>query len=74
MTLPLNRRSLLGLSVAAAAAAALAACTPATRTPTQVTRIMPGDPVVAEYESKRPATGTSVTQQLAPAPFTTMLA
>ncbi|NVN00270.1 multicopper oxidase family protein [Arthrobacter sp. SDTb3-6] len=74
MTLPLNRRSFLGLSVAAAAAAALAACTPATRTPAQETRIMPGDPVVAEYESKRPTFGTTVSQQLTPTPFTTMLA
>ncbi|MCU6482193.1 multicopper oxidase family protein [Arthrobacter sp. A2-55] len=74
----LNRRSFLGLSVAATAAAALAACTPApaktTPTTGQGTRILPTDPLVAEYEARRAATGKTVTKTLTPAPFSTTLA
>lgn len=69
----LNRRSFLGLSVATAAVAALAACTPLP-TANQPGRILPTDPLIADIEASRTATGTTVTATLTPAPLTTTLA
>ncbi len=69
----LNRRSFIGLSVAATATAALAACAPNAPVIQKANRIMPGDPLIAEYESRRASTGATVSQQLAPAAFTTTL-
>ena len=43
---PLNRRAFLGLSLAATAGAALAACSPAAP---DAARILPGDPLIADY-------------------------
>ncbi|GAA4659958.1 multicopper oxidase family protein [Arthrobacter cryoconiti] len=76
MTYQLNRRSFLGLSVAATAAATLAACTPTpTKTATgQTTRILPTNPLIDEYEARRASTGKSITQTLTPGPFSTTLA
>lgn len=64
-----NRRVFLGLSVSATAAAALAACSPPPAS-AGVRRILPGDPLVAEYESRRASTGTIVKQSLRAAPVT----
>ncbi|MDJ0354564.1 multicopper oxidase family protein [Paenarthrobacter sp. PH39-S1] len=77
MTTQVNRRSFIGLSVAATAAAALAACTGNTA-PTQTTgadahRIMPDNPLIAEYESRRTSTGKTVSAQLTPAALSTSL-
>ncbi|MFQ4149530.1 multicopper oxidase family protein [Arthrobacter sp. LAPM80] len=76
MSYTLNRRSFMGLSVAATAAAALAACTP-TPGPTatgQTNRILPSNPLIAEYETRRASTGKTVTKTLTPEPFSTTLA
>lgn len=68
----LNRRRFLGLSVATAAAAALAACT---RTPEPTSqRVLPTDTVVADYESRRPTSGTTVDLPLSAAAFTAAVA
>ncbi|WP_125610014.1 multicopper oxidase family protein [Specibacter cremeus] len=72
MSYQLNRRSLLGLSVATTAAAALAACTPAPTVTKQ--RILPTDPLIADYETRRDATGKTVTKTLTPEPFSTTMA
>ena len=60
----LNRRRFIGLSVAGAAAAALAACTNTQGAPGMPDRIMPTDPLVAEYEARRAFTGKTVAQKL----------
>ncbi|WP_427007724.1 multicopper oxidase family protein [Pseudarthrobacter sp. H2] len=60
----LGRRRFLGLSVAATAAAALAACTNSTAPATGPVRVMPTDPVVADYEARRAFTGKTVAQTL----------
>ncbi len=77
MTTQVNRRTFIGLSVAATAAAALAACTgnaaPAQSTGAAAQRIMPDSPVVAEYESRRTSTGKTVNAQLTPAALSTSL-
>ncbi len=68
-----TRRSFLRLSVAAAAIAALSACT----SPPAVSganRILPTDVLIAEIESARAATGTTITKTLTPAALTTTLA
>ncbi|MCZ2403898.1 multicopper oxidase family protein [Paenarthrobacter sp. Z7-10] len=70
----LNRRSFFGLSVAATAAAALAACAPNAPAARKTNRIMPGDPSIARYESRRASTGATVRQKLSPGAFTTTLA
>ncbi|PYI69819.1 copper oxidase [Arthrobacter livingstonensis] len=78
MSNTLKRRSFLGLSVAATAAAALAACTPnpsPTATATgQPNRILPINPIIAEYETRRASTGKTVAKTLTPGPFSTTLA
>ncbi|MBW4095134.1 MAG: multicopper oxidase family protein [Acidobacteria bacterium] len=74
MIYPHNRRTFLGLSVAAAAAAALAACTPAPPTAVQTGRLLPTDPLITEYENKRPSTGKTVSKTLTPQQFSTTLA
>ncbi|MEO6531760.1 MAG: multicopper oxidase domain-containing protein [Specibacter sp.] len=63
----LNRRAFIGLSVEACAAVALAACTPAT-TAESVARVLPTDPLIAEYESHRQPTGKVVGASLTAAP------
>ncbi|MCQ9164161.1 multicopper oxidase family protein [Arthrobacter sp. STN4] len=73
MSYQLNRRSFLGLSVAATAAAALAACAPTPPTK-EATRILPTDPLIADYEIRRASTGKTVTQTLTPESFSTTLA
>ncbi|MFJ5958169.1 multicopper oxidase family protein [Paenarthrobacter sp. NPDC092416] len=70
----LNRRHFLALSVAGAAAAALAACTPPDSAATGPERITPTDPAVADTESRRPATGSTVNQDLAAASLTAAVA
>jgi len=60
-----SRRTVLGTGVAAAAMAALAACTSnPTAGPSAVTRIMPGDPMIADFEARRTVTGKTVTTKL----------
>lgn len=60
-----SRRTVLGTGIAAAAMAALAACTsnPAAG-PSAVARIMPGDPMIADFEARRAVTGKTVTTKL----------
>ncbi|NKR10599.1 MULTISPECIES: multicopper oxidase family protein [unclassified Paenarthrobacter] len=70
----LNRRHFLTLSVAGAAAAALAACTPPDSAATGSERIMPTDPAVADTESRRPVSGSTVNQALAAASLTASVA
>lgn len=67
---PLNRRAFLGLSLAGTAAAALAACSPAAP---DAARILPGDPLIADYESRRVSSGKVINQTLAAAPVTARL-
>ncbi|WP_417233649.1 multicopper oxidase family protein [Arthrobacter sp.] len=70
MSHQLNRRSFLGLSVATATAAVLAACTPnrPEAGSTAVTRILPTDPLVAEYEARRAGPGKTITRTLTSEP------
>ena len=68
-----TRRSFLGLSVAAAAMAALSACTPPPAV-SGANRILPTDVLIAEIETARAATGTTITATLTPAALTTTLA
>ena len=68
-----NRRSFLGLSVAAAAMTGLSACTPPSPA-NQQNRILPTDPLIADIEAARAATGTTITATLTPAPLNTSLA
>ncbi|MCB5283395.1 MULTISPECIES: multicopper oxidase family protein [unclassified Arthrobacter] len=70
----LNRRRFIGLSVAGAAAAALAACADTPAPAGAPRRVMPTDPVVADYEARRAFTGKTVTQTLAAASFQTAVA
>ncbi|POH72483.1 multicopper oxidase family protein [Arthrobacter glacialis] len=74
MSHTLNRRSFLGLSVATTAAAALAACTPTPPATGQTNRILPTDPLINDYETRRDSTGKTVTKTLTPAPFSTTMA
>ncbi|MEO5316786.1 multicopper oxidase family protein [Pseudarthrobacter sp. CC12] len=74
MLTDLNRRRFLGLSAATAAAAALAACTGNQTPGTAPARIMPTDPVVAEYEARRTSSGRTVTQSLQSVAFTAAVA
>lgn len=74
MTSPLTtRRAFLGTSVGALAMAGLAACSdpPATARPSG--RILPTDPLIAEYEKRRAYSGTTVANRLSAAPFETSL-
>ncbi|WP_026821263.1 multicopper oxidase family protein [Arthrobacter castelli] len=74
MNHPTTRRTFLGASAATAAMAALASCTnPTTSTQpgSATTRIMPTDPIIAEFEKRRPTSGAPVAQRLTPAPFDT---
>ncbi|GAA4657688.1 hypothetical protein GCM10025779_24070 [Arthrobacter cryoconiti] len=72
MTNTPTRRSFLGLSVAAATMTALAACTPPSAASGQ-NRIKPTDPLIADVEASRAATGKTITTTLTPAPLTTTL-
>ncbi|MDI3243270.1 multicopper oxidase family protein [Arthrobacter sp. AL08] len=65
----LGRRRFLGLSVATAAAAALAACTNTQGAPGLTERVLPTDPLVADYEARRAFSGKTVTQNLTAASF-----
>jgi FtsP/CotA-like multicopper oxidase with cupredoxin domain len=65
----LTRRTFLGASVAAVAAATLAGCTNPS-----LARILPTDPMVAQFEARRAATGTTVTQKLTAGSFDTNVA
>ncbi|WP_343319307.1 multicopper oxidase family protein [Arthrobacter sp. TMP15] len=67
-----TRRSFLGLSVAAAAMAALSACTPPPAV-SGANRILPTDVLIAEIETARAATGTTITATLTPAALTTTM-
>ncbi|MEH0110030.1 MULTISPECIES: multicopper oxidase family protein [unclassified Tersicoccus] len=74
-----SRRQFLGLSVAAASAALLTACTSggqdtATSTASGRTRILPTDRLVSTTENRRPTTGKTVSAALTAAPFTAALA
>lgn len=69
-----NRRRFLVLSVAGAAAAALAACTNNPAPAALPERVMPTDPVIADYETLRPSTGTTVIQPLNATAFDTTVA
>lgn len=68
-----SRRSLMSLSLAAAAMAALSACTPPPAAPGP-NRILPTDPLITDIEVARAATGKTITATLTPAPLTTELA
>ncbi|MFJ6375395.1 multicopper oxidase family protein [Pseudarthrobacter oxydans] len=69
----LARRRFLALSTAGAAAAALASCTsPASDSPP--IRVMPDDPMVAQYEAQRPMAGKTVSQALKAGAFETSVA
>ncbi|MDO5865011.1 MULTISPECIES: multicopper oxidase family protein [Paenarthrobacter] len=70
----LNRRRFLALSVATASAAALAACTRNPEPRTTAERVLPTDPVVTDYESRRPSSGNTVNQPLNAAAFTAAVA
>lgn len=67
----LQRRDFLGLSVAAASAALLAACTPDGRSGGQ--RIAADDPAARVAEEARPSSGKTVRAALTAAPFATDL-
>ncbi|MCO4254517.1 multicopper oxidase family protein [Pseudarthrobacter cellobiosi] len=69
----LDRRQFLALSAAGAAAAALASCT-SPRSAAAPARVMPDDPLVAQYEAQRPLAGTTVAQTLKAGPFETNVA
>lgn len=71
-----NRRSVLGFSVVTAATAALAACTPTQPGAgnASVTRILPTDPLVAQTEANRVATGKTITKTLTTGPVSATIA
>ncbi|AOY70815.1 Multicopper oxidase with three cupredoxin domains (includes cell division protein FtsP and spore coat protein CotA) [Arthrobacter subterraneus] len=69
----LTRRSVLSASVATATAAALAACSNPSAPAGAATRILPTDPLIADFEARRAAGGAIVTQQLTAAPFNTQI-
>ena len=67
----LNRRSFLGLSVAAGAVGALGApgaCSAPPAATGQQGRILSTDPLIADIEAGRAASGATVTATLTPAP------
>lgn len=68
-----TRRTFLGASVGALALAGLAACADPVISPQPSGRILPTDPLVAEYEKRRAASGTTVTHRLSAAPLETSL-
>lgn len=68
-----TRRTFLGASVGALALAGLAACADPAISPQPSGRILPTDPLVAEYEKRRAASGTTVTHRLSAAPLETSL-
>ncbi|WP_315913751.1 multicopper oxidase family protein [Arthrobacter sp. lap29] len=68
-----TRRSFLRLSVAATAIAALSACTPPPAA-SGANRILPTDPLIADFEAARVTSGRTISATLAPAPLTTTLA
>src|SRR5690625_3102261 len=69
----LTRRSFLSASIATATAAALAACSNPSAPAGAATRILPTDPLIADFEARRAASGATVTQQLTAAPFHTQI-
>lgn len=71
---PLGRRRFLGLSVATSAAAALAACSNTQVPAGNLSRVLSGDPVIAEYEARRFASGKTITQPPKATPFQTTIA
>jgi len=75
MTSSLTRRTFLGASLATAATAALASCTSPTSPGAEtVSRILPTDKLVSQYEDARPSTGTTITQPLTAGVFDTAVA
>ena len=70
----LNRRRFFGLSAAGTAAAVVTACTTNQSAGAGPELILPADPVISEYESRRPSTGVTVTQALTAAVFQTTVA
>lgn len=70
-----TRRTFLGASLGANALSGLAACAANPSTPQQNAsgRILPTDPLVAEYEKRRAASGATVSKNLSAAPFNTTL-
>ena len=54
-----TRRTFLGASVGALALAGLTACADPAISPQPSGRILPTDPLVAEYEKRRAASGTT---------------
>lgn len=74
MTSPLTtRRAFLGASVGALAMAGLTACSGPAASPRPSGRILPTDPLVAEYEKRRAASGATVARRLSAAPFETSI-
>lgn len=69
----ITRRSVLSASVASAAAAALAACSSPATPAAAAVWILPTDPLIADFEARRIADGTTVTQRLTAAPFNTKI-
>ncbi|WEO76056.1 multicopper oxidase domain-containing protein [Cryobacterium sp. SO2] len=69
-----TRRTFLGATLAATATAALASCTTRPGARAGVDRILSTDPLVAQYEARRAATGATVTQNLTAGTFDTMVA
>ncbi|MDJ0336723.1 multicopper oxidase family protein [Cryobacterium sp. PH31-O1] len=75
MNSSVTRRTFLGASFATAATAALASCSTSTAPSTSpLKRILPTDRLISQYESARPSTGNTVTQQLTAGVFDTAVA
>lgn len=74
MTTDLTRRTLLGVTFAAAATAALASCTATSGARGGADRILSTDPMIARFEARRAASGNTVTQDLTVGSFDTAVA
>lgn len=69
----LTRRNFLQASLVGAALTTLAACSNPTSPAQGPRRIGPTDPLIAEFEARRPSTGRTVAQSLSPGELTTHL-